>query len=54
MIIVMNLGKNRRPECEITLINTLTFVKASIQIERAHRIRAKTISATHYSEALAL
>ena len=27
MIIVMNLGKNRRPECEITLINTLTLVK---------------------------
>ena len=27
MIKVMNLGKNPRPECEITSINTLTLMK---------------------------
>ena len=29
MIIVMNLGRNQRPECEITSMNTLTLMKLS-------------------------
>ena len=44
MIRVMNLGKNRRPECKINIDEHLNIDEASIQIERAHLSGVKNSS----------
>ena len=44
MIRVINLGKNRRPECKINIDEHLNIDEASIQIERAHLSGVKNSS----------
>ena len=50
---VMNLWKNQRPECKITLINTLKLMKLASKLNEHIVFRVK-LSTTHYSEVLAL
>ena len=53
MIKVMNLGKNRRPECEITPMNTFNLMMLPSKSKERIVSRIK-LSTTHYSEVLAL